>query len=164
MKFPQSLWQYSLVLSLPRQYNCILKLHNGRKWLYGNPVSNTTNADLTSPVTLSVLSHVHRQLYFKYLHQYNTKGNPQDNILNWMVICRNMLLKCKYTLFYVWNLVKYFTLVLLMPEPCIRMGWKNTVSPFSIASDTKGWSSNPSTRWNALLTVCWNVSTQVIDN
>ena len=91
----------------------------------------------------------------------NTKCTPNDYILNWMVTCSNIWY-LNVNILYVLHLVIIFTLVLLMPEPCTRMGWKNTVSPFSILSDTTGWSSNPSTWWNALLTVCWNISTQVI--
>jgi hypothetical protein len=56
MPSPQSLWQCSPVSSHSHQYSSILKLRNGRRWLYGNPINkNTASTDLTSPVIISII-------------------------------------------------------------------------------------------------------------
>jgi len=83
-----------------------------------------TTADLTSPVSLlfSIKSCPQTAIFQVFASVQHTEP-PKDYILNWMVTWQqDMPLKCKYALFYVLHLVKHFTLVMLMPETCTRMG------------------------------------------
>jgi len=74
-------------------------MHSGKKWLYGNPVNNTTTADLISPVSLlfslkscpekaifQVFASVKQKIHSSRLHT-KLDGDIQQH----------MVLKCKYT-------------------------------------------------------------------